>query len=192
MTTCGRGNEAILACGRDIIELGGCPLAEHGVGRNPVKQALLQQLYGESGIEQMRRLKAAVDPRGKAVTRGAVSALTMNRFFAHWLTTALALGVAGWTLPGVTISSPTALLVAALVLGFINAVVKPILVLLTLPITVMTLGVFYLVVNGMAFALAAWLVPGFIVRSFGWAMLGALLVGAVSWFIGSFGRNRPS
>ncbi|MEE8130138.1 MAG: phage holin family protein [Vicinamibacterales bacterium] len=116
----------------------------------------------------------------------------MNRFFAHWLTTALALGVAGWILPGVTISSPTALLVAALVLGFINAVVKPILVLLTLPITVMTLGVFYLVVNGMAFALAAWLVPGFIVRSFGWAMLGALLVGAVSWFIGSFGRNRPS
>ena len=60
-----RGNEAILACGRDIIELGGCPLAEHGVGRNPVKQALLQQLYGESGIEQMRRLKAAVDPEGK-------------------------------------------------------------------------------------------------------------------------------
>ncbi len=116
----------------------------------------------------------------------------MNRFFAHWLTTALALGVAGWILPGVTISSPTALLVAALVLGFVNAVVKPILVLLTLPITVMTLGVFYLVVNGMAFALAAWLVPGFIVRSFRWAMLGALLVGAVSWFIGSFGRNRPS
>ena len=60
-----RGNEAILACGRDIIELGGCPLAEHGVGRNPVKQALLRQLYGESGIDQMRRLKAAVDPEGK-------------------------------------------------------------------------------------------------------------------------------
>ena len=59
------------------------------------------------------------------------------------------------------------LLVAALVLGFVNAVVKPILVLLTLPITVMTLGVFYLVVNGMAFALAAWLVLGFTVRSFG-------------------------
>ena len=113
----------------------------------------------------------------------------MNRFFAHWLTTALALGVAGWILPGVTISSLTTLLVAALVLGFVNAVVKPILVLLTLPITVMTLGVFYLVVNGMAFALAAWLVPGFHVRSFGWAMLGALLVGAVSWFIGSFNRK---
>ena len=60
-----RGNAAILACGRDIIRLGGCLLAEHGVGRNPVKQALLRQLYGESGIEQMRRVKAAVDPEGK-------------------------------------------------------------------------------------------------------------------------------
>lgn len=114
----------------------------------------------------------------------------MNRFLAHWLTTALALGVAGWILPGITISSLATLLVAALVLGFVNAVVKPILVLLTLPITVMTLGVFYLVVNGMAFALAAWLVPGFNVRSFGWAILGALLMGPVSWFIGTFGRGR--
>ena len=58
--------------------------------------------------------------------------------------------------------------------------------LLTLPITVLTLGLFYIVVNGLAFALAAWLVPGFDVSSFGWAMLGALLVGLVSWFIGSF------
>ncbi len=113
----------------------------------------------------------------------------MNRFFAHWLTTALALGVAAWILPGVEVSSLPALLVAALVLGFVNAVVKPLLVLLTLPITVLTLGLFYFVVNGVAFAFAAWLVPGFGVRSFGWAMLGALLVGAVSWFIGSFRRT---
>ena len=96
----------------------------------------------------------------------------------------------GSILPGVTIKSLTALLIAALVLGFVNAAVKPILVLLTLPITVLTLGVFYLVVNGMAFALAAWLVPGFTVHSFGWAILGALLVGVVSWLIGTFGRDR--
>ena len=112
----------------------------------------------------------------------------MNRFFAHWLTTALALGVAAWILPGVEVSSLPALLVAALVLGFVNAVVKPLLVLLTLPITVLTLGLFYFVVNGVAFAFAAWLVPGFGVSSFVWAMLGALLVGTVSWFIGSFRR----
>ena len=69
--------------------------------------------------------------------------------------------------------------------------VKPVLVLLTLPITVVTLGLFYLVVNGLAFWLAAWLVPGFGVRSFLWAMLGALLVGTVSWFIGGFSQ-RPA
>ena len=112
----------------------------------------------------------------------------MNRFFAHWLTTALALGAASWILPGVEVASLTALLVAALVLGFVNAVVRPLLLLLTLPITLVTLGLFYLVVNGLAFSLAAWLVPGFGVRSFGWAMLGAFMVGLTSWFIGSFRR----
>jgi len=112
----------------------------------------------------------------------------MGRFITHWITTALALGATASMLPGVEVASLTALLVAALVLGFVNAVVKPILMLLTLPITFVTLGLFYLVVNGIAFALAAWLVPGFGVRSFGWAMLGAFTVGLVSWFIGSFRR----
>ena len=60
-----RGAEAILACGAEVIRLGGCPLAEHGVGRNPVKQALLRRLYGDKGIEEMRRVKAALDPTGK-------------------------------------------------------------------------------------------------------------------------------
>ena len=60
-----RGRQAILACGREIVSLGGCPLAEHGVGRNPVKQALLRQLYGAEGIAQMRAVKAALDPEGK-------------------------------------------------------------------------------------------------------------------------------
>jgi D-lactate dehydrogenase (cytochrome) len=60
-----RGKEAILACGHEIIRLGGCPLAEHGVGRNPIKQALLRQLYGDTGIEQMRAIKRALDPDAK-------------------------------------------------------------------------------------------------------------------------------
>ena len=115
----------------------------------------------------------------------------MNRFFAHWLTTALALGAASWMLPGVEVTSLTALMIAAPVLGFVNAVIRPVLLLLTLPITFVTLGLFYFIVNGLAFALAAWLVPGFGVRSFGWAVLGAFMVGLVSWFIGSFRRIDP-
>ncbi|MEE2637964.1 MAG: FAD-binding oxidoreductase [Acidobacteriota bacterium] len=65
VTDVGRGREAILACGREIIRLGGCPLAEHGVGRNPTKQRLLRLLYGETGVDQMRRVKQALDPEWK-------------------------------------------------------------------------------------------------------------------------------
>ena len=60
-----RGRDAILQCGTEVIRFGGCPLAEHGVGRNPVKQALLRQLYGSAGIDEMRQVKKALDPAGK-------------------------------------------------------------------------------------------------------------------------------
>ena len=60
-----RGKEAILEFGRAAARLGGCPLAEHGVGRNRVKQQLLRQLYGDQGIDEMRAVKRALDPEGK-------------------------------------------------------------------------------------------------------------------------------
>ena len=60
-----QGQQAIMACGREVIRMGGCPLAEHGVGRNRVKQALLRELYGAAGIADMRAVKAALDPLGK-------------------------------------------------------------------------------------------------------------------------------
>ncbi len=87
----------------------------------------------------------------------------MRPFLAQWLTTALALSTAAWILPGVTISSVPALAIGATVLGIVNAVVKPVLVVLTLPLTFLTLGIFYFVVNGIAFSLAARIVPGFTV-----------------------------
>jgi putative membrane protein len=108
----------------------------------------------------------------------------MFSFLAHWLVTALALVVADWSLTGVHVRSGVALAVAALVLGLVNALVRPLLLILTLPLTIVTLGLFYLVVNGLAFALAAALVPGFHVSGFGSAIAGALIVSVVSWFIG--------
>jgi D-lactate dehydrogenase (cytochrome) len=60
-----RGKEAIALFGRETARLGGCPLAEHGVGRNPLKQALLRELYGERGIDEMRAVKRALDPSSK-------------------------------------------------------------------------------------------------------------------------------
>ena len=59
------GKEAILEFGREVLRLGGAPLAEHGVGRNSVKQRLLEQLYGREGIEDMRAVKRAIDPDWK-------------------------------------------------------------------------------------------------------------------------------
>jgi D-lactate dehydrogenase (cytochrome) len=59
------GRDAILEFGREVARLGGCPLAEHGVGRSSVKHALLRQLYGDQGLSEMRTLKAVLDPRGK-------------------------------------------------------------------------------------------------------------------------------
>ena len=59
------GKQAILLFGREVVRMGGSPLAEHGVGRNPVKQQLLRELYGADGIEQMRAVKRALDPEGK-------------------------------------------------------------------------------------------------------------------------------
>jgi D-lactate dehydrogenase (cytochrome) len=59
------GKEAILAFGREVIRLGGSPLAEHGVGRHPIKQQLLKEMYGREGIAQMRAVKRALDPELK-------------------------------------------------------------------------------------------------------------------------------
>lgn len=110
----------------------------------------------------------------------------MVGFFVHWLVLAVALWVAAYVVPGVGVSSWQALAIGALILGFVNAIVRPILVILTLPITILTLGLFYLIVNAAAFGLAAALVPGFSIASLGSAILGALVVSVVSWFIGLF------
>ena len=76
--------------------------------------------------------------------------------------------------------------IAAIVLGLVNALIRPVLTILTLPITIVTLGLFYLVVNGLTFWLAAKMVPGFQVNGFWWAVLGALGVSIVSSFVGMF------
>ncbi len=59
-----KGRDAILQLGTAVIAMGGCPLAEHGVGRNPIKQQLLRQLYGDDGVNAMRAIKLSLDPNG--------------------------------------------------------------------------------------------------------------------------------
>jgi putative membrane protein len=110
-------------------------------------------------------------------------------FLAHWIVTAVAIVVAEKLVPGIHVSGMFPLALAALVLGLVNAFVKPVLQLLSFPLTVLTLGIFYLVVNAACFGLAAFLVPGFAVASFGPAFWGAAVVSLVSWAVGALARR---
>jgi putative membrane protein len=108
----------------------------------------------------------------------------MLSFLVHWAVLAVALLAAVRLVPGVSVNSYGTLAVAALVVGLVNAFVRPVLALLSLPITVLTLGLFYLVVNGACLMIAAALVPGFRVDGCLPAILGALVVSLVGWLLG--------
>ncbi len=114
----------------------------------------------------------------------------MMGFVLHWVVLALALWVSTQIVSGVSVSSWGALAGGSAVLGLVNTVVRPVLTFLTLPITILTLGLFYLVVNGAAFGLAAALVPGFEVSSFLSAVLGALVTGLAAWMVGAVVKPR--
>ena len=110
----------------------------------------------------------------------------MKGFFYRLLITAFGLWAAATIVPGVEITGWQALLVSALLLGIVNAVIRPIILILTLPLTVLTLGLFILVVNGISLAIVAWLVPGFHLAGLLSATFGACVVGLTSWFASSF------
>ena len=105
-------------------------------------------------------------------------------FLIHTIVVGIAVWIATQVVTGVSYSGPIPLLIMAVVLGIVNAIIRPILVLLTLPLTIVTLGLFYFVVNGVAFALAAALVPGFFVAGLWPAILAGIVVSIVSWLIG--------
>jgi len=105
------------------------------------------------------------------------------RFLARLLLNGVAIILAAYVLPGLHVDGPVPALVAGIILGLVNALVRPVLFLLTLPLTLLTLGLFIFVLNAICFALTAWVVPGFSVDGFGWALLGALMVSVVSWIL---------
>ena len=107
----------------------------------------------------------------------------MLQFVLTWLATAVSLIVTAFIVPGFTVVSFSAAVLGAAVLGFVNAVVKPILVLFTLPLTVLTLGLFLLVVNAIALGLVSYLTPGLIVGGFFPAVFGSIVLTFVSGLI---------
>ena len=105
------------------------------------------------------------------------------RFLLVWILNAVALLIVAYVFPGVQVLDWKAAAIAALVLGLVNTLVKPILVLLTLPITVLSLGLFLLVINALLFWAVASLVPGFSVTGFWSALIGALLYSLIAWVL---------
>lgn len=116
----------------------------------------------------------------------------MLGFLLRAVIVALGLWLAALWVPGVFIDSPSTLLLAGILLGVVNSVVRPIAILLTLPMTLVTLGLFLLVINAAMLALVAWMLPGMHVAGFGAAFWAAVLVSLTSmvgsWFIGPRGR----
>lgn len=111
------------------------------------------------------------------------------KFLIHLLVYALAIFATAYIMPGVAVRSFWTAIVVAIVLGFINTVIKPILIILTLPITIFTLGLFTLVLNALLILLASAIVPGFIVVNFWWALLYSLVLSVVNWFLNHRSRQ---
>jgi putative membrane protein len=116
----------------------------------------------------------------------------MTGFFLRAAMAALGLWLASRIVSGFRIDDPATLLLAGVLLGVVNAVVRPVVLLLTLPLSLLTLGLFIFVVNAGMLALVAWFLDGFHLSGFRAALLGAIVVGLAgwvgSWLIGPRGR----
>jgi putative membrane protein len=116
----------------------------------------------------------------------------MRGFLARVLITAFGLTMADFLLGGVRLEGWLTLVLAAILLGFVNAFVRPLVIFLTFPITLFTLGLFLLVINGAMVMLVAWLVPSFHIDGLGWGVLAAIIIGLTGWvanaFVGPTGR----
>jgi putative membrane protein len=124
--------------------------------------------------------------RGKYDTIFSFQGGFMLGFLLRWSINLLALVIAGSVIPGVRIQSLQMGIIAAGILGIVNAVIRPVVLVLTLPINLLTLGLFTLVINAAMLKLVADLVPGLMIESFRAAFYGALLISFVSWLMNVF------
>lgn len=113
----------------------------------------------------------------------------MNKFLLRAAVAASGLLLASWVVPGISIDGAGSLAGAALLLGLVNAIVRPVLVVLTLPITILTFGLFLFVVNAATFGLVAFFLSGFHIAGFVPALLGSLLVSFNGWLLSAFTKD---
>jgi len=110
----------------------------------------------------------------------------MVGFLLRWSINLMALVVAGSLIPGIKISNIEMGILAAGILGIVNAVIRPVVLIFTLPINLLTLGFFTLIINAALLKFVAYVVPGFVIESFGAAFLGAILISCISWLLNIF------
>jgi putative membrane protein len=104
-------------------------------------------------------------------------------FLLQWVVYTLAIVITAYFLPGVHITGIMAAFFAAVIIGLVNAFIRPVLIILTLPINIVTFGLFILVINALLIMLSAWLVPGFVINGFWWAILFGIVLAIVSCFL---------
>jgi putative membrane protein len=109
----------------------------------------------------------------------------MIALLVSWIIITVVILIVAFIVPGIKVKSPGSALLAAAVLGVLNVLVRPILVFLTLPITIITLGLFLLVINALILMLTSAIVPGFEVKSFWHAVLGAIVISIISFLTGT-------
>jgi putative membrane protein len=114
----------------------------------------------------------------------------IGNLILRWLLNTIALLIVAILVPHFHYDNFVAVAIAALVLGLLNAIVRPLLFVLTLPLTIVTLGLFLLVLNAIMLELTSFLVSGFRIDSFGWAVVGAVVLAAVSLITNRIGRER--
>ena len=113
----------------------------------------------------------------------------MKEFLIRWFVTTLAVLGATWLIPGLSCDTTGALLGAALLLGIINALVRPVLLLLSLPFIIVTMGFFILVINALLILFVSKVIPGFHVAGFWTALFAGIIIGLISWILSSFFRS---
>ena len=114
----------------------------------------------------------------------------MNNFLIRLILSAIAVLICAYILPGAEVSGFVSAIVVAGVLALLNVLLKPILVILTIPITIVTLGLFLLVINTILVMLASWLVPGFAVDGFWWALVFSILLSIINSVFGGLNEAK--
>lgn len=111
---------------------------------------------------------------------------SLSPFLLHWAILSLSLWVSSYVFSGIKFADMSALIISALLLGFANAIVKPLIILFTLPLTLLTFGFFLLVINASMILLVSLLVRGFTVSGFWTAFFASIFIAFISWVLGAF------